>query len=179
MENGAGCPSRENKGRCMCMTMENIEAFSCWSCWKEPWIIAVEGEIGEEQQVFRKGWGTVDGMFALRLQVEKKLEGQDDTAIGFVDLEKGYDTIPREMTIVTLRWMRSHRRMSGWWRRHMRTRRAGVCVDRECWESLKYWPETGSALSPLLFLTVVKLISRNIGTKDYSGNYCTQMTCQW
>ena len=34
----------------------------------------MEGEIGEEQQVFSKGTGTTDGMFALWLLVEKKLE---------------------------------------------------------------------------------------------------------
>ena len=50
-------------------------------------VVAV-GEIGEEQQVFRKGRGTTDGMFAVRLLVEKKLEGQEDMTIGFIDLEK-------------------------------------------------------------------------------------------
>ena len=53
--------------------------------------------------VFTKGRGTADGMFALRLQLYKKLEGQEDTAIGFIDPVKGYDTIPREMTIATPR----------------------------------------------------------------------------
>ena len=32
--------------------------------------------------------GTTDGMFALREQVEKKLEGQKDMTIEFTDLEK-------------------------------------------------------------------------------------------
>ena len=32
----------------------------------------------------------------------------------------------------------------------------------------------GSALSILLFIAVMKLISRKICTKDYYGNYCTQ-----
>ena len=35
----------------------------------------------------------------------KKLEGQETTATVFIDLEKAYDTIPREMAMVTLRWM--------------------------------------------------------------------------
>ena len=40
----------------------------------------------------------------------------------------------------------------------------------------KCWPETGSALSPLLFIAMVELISRKIGSKDilrkllYAGN---------
>ena len=36
--------------------------------------------------------------------VEKKLEVQGEMALGFVDLEKAYDTVLREM-VMTLRWM--------------------------------------------------------------------------
>jgi len=55
----------------------------------------VEIEIKEEQQGFRKGRGT-DGLFALRQLVEKELEVQSTMALGFVDLEKADDTVPRE-----------------------------------------------------------------------------------
>ena len=53
----------------------------------------VEQELAEEQQGFRKGRGTTDGMFALRQLVEKRLEMQGRMAVGFVDLEKAYDTV--------------------------------------------------------------------------------------
>ena len=46
----------------------------------------VEQEFGEEQQGFRKGKGTTDGMFALRQLVEKWLEMHGRLAMGFVDL---------------------------------------------------------------------------------------------
>ena len=46
----------------------------------------VEQEFGEEQQGFRKGKGTTDGMFALRQLVEKLLEMHGRLAMGFVDL---------------------------------------------------------------------------------------------
>ena len=59
--------------------------------------------MGEEQQSFRRGRGTADGIFSLRL-VEKKLEGQENTALGFIDLEKAYDTVPRDVAMATLRW---------------------------------------------------------------------------
>ena len=46
----------------------------------------VEQEFGEEQQGFRKGKGTTDGMFALRQLVEKWLEMHGRLAVEFVDL---------------------------------------------------------------------------------------------
>ena len=37
--------------------------------------------------------------------VEKRLEVQGSIALGFVDLEKAFDTVPRGMAMATLRWM--------------------------------------------------------------------------
>ena len=37
-----------------------------------------------------------DVMFILRQLVEKNLEGYDDTATGFIDLEKAYDTYAKD-----------------------------------------------------------------------------------
>ena len=56
----------------------------------------VEGEFGEEQQGFRKGRGTADGMYVLRQMVKKRLEIQGSMGPGFVDLEKAFDTVPRD-----------------------------------------------------------------------------------
>ena len=58
-------------------------------------------EFGEEQQGFRNGRGRPDGMFLLRQLVEKRLEVQGEMALGFVDLEKAYNTVPREMVMAT------------------------------------------------------------------------------
>ncbi|KAI0241107.1 hypothetical protein LSAT2_001564 [Lamellibrachia satsuma] len=44
-------------------------------------------------------------MFALRQLVEKRLEMQGRIAVGFVEVEKAYDTVPREMVTTTVRWM--------------------------------------------------------------------------
>ena len=65
----------------------------------------VECEMGEEQQGFRRGRDTADGMFTLRQLVKKKVEGQENMALGFIDLEKAYDTVPIDMAMATLRWM--------------------------------------------------------------------------
>ena len=48
----------------------------------------VQCEMGEEQQGFRRGKGPVDGMFTLRQLVEKKLEGQENMPLEFIDLEQ-------------------------------------------------------------------------------------------
>ena len=103
--------------------------------------------------VFTKGRGTADGMFALRLQLEKKLE---DTAIRFIDLEKSYDTIPREMTIATLRCVEvpeAEDRMVEGTQEHTKSRvlhGVGVLGEFKINIDLKY----GSALSPLLFIVL-------------------------
>ena len=75
-------------------------------------------------------------------------------AIGFTDLEKADDTIPREMATETLRWMEDtkNRVLCG----------PGVSGEFKVNVALRQ----GSALSPLLFIAVVELISRKIGTKD-------------
>ena len=44
-------------------------------------------------------------MCALRQLVDKWLEMQGRMAVGFVDLEKAYDTVPRETVTATVRWM--------------------------------------------------------------------------
>ena len=43
----------------------------------------------------------MDGMFMLRQLVEV----QGEMALGFVDLEKAYNTVLREMVMATLKWM--------------------------------------------------------------------------
>ena len=67
----------------------------------------VEGDVGQVHQGFIKGRGTADGMYVLRQMVEKRLEVglQGSVALGFVDLEKVLDTVPREMVMATLLWM--------------------------------------------------------------------------
>ena len=67
--------------------------------------IRVEDEFGEEQQGFREGRGTADGMYVLRQMVEKRLNVQGSMALGFVDLEKAFDTVQREMVMATVRWL--------------------------------------------------------------------------
>ena len=53
----------------------------------------------------QEGRGTADGMYVLRQMVVNRLEVQGSMVVGFVDLEKAFDTVPREMVMATLRWI--------------------------------------------------------------------------
>ena len=53
----------------------------------------------------REGRGTADEMYVMIQMVHKRLEVQGSMAMGFVDLEKAFDTVPKEMAMPTLWWM--------------------------------------------------------------------------
>ena len=97
-------------------------------------------------------------------------------AIKFVDLEKAYAIIPREMTMGTLGWMGvpegEVRMVEGTYEDKESRVLCGPGVSGE--SKVNVGPTQGSALIPLLFIAVVELISR----KTYSGNYCTHMAWQ-
>ena len=84
-------------------------------------------------------------MFALRQVVEKLLEMQGRVAVGFLDLEKAYDTVPREMVKAAVRWM-------------------GVPEAEEF--PVNIGLRQGSALCSVLLIMVMELIIRKINTKD-------------
>ncbi|XP_063586291.1 uncharacterized protein LOC134763659 [Penaeus indicus] len=52
--------------------------------------------IGRHQLGFMKGVGTVDGIFSLRQTMEKHHEKQKVLHMAFIDLEKAYDSVPRQ-----------------------------------------------------------------------------------
>ena len=124
--------------------------------------------MGEGQQGFRKGGGTTDGMFALRQMVEKRLEMQGRMAVGFVDLEKAYDTVPREMVMATVRWMgvpeAEARMVEAMYERTKGRVVVGSGLSEEFLVNIGL--RQGSALSHLLFIMVMEIISRTISTKD-------------
>ena len=89
-------------------------------------------------------------------------------AIKFIDLEKAYAAIPREMTMGTLGWMavpEAEVRMVE--RTDEDTKSRVLCGPGVSGEPKVNVGETqGSALIPFLFNAVVELISRQICTKD-------------
>ena len=56
----------------------------------------VEPVLGEEQHGYRKDRSVTDLIFGLRIVLEKAWEFDRDLYISFIDLQKAFDTIPRE-----------------------------------------------------------------------------------
>ena len=122
----------------------------------------VEGDIGEEQPGFIKERGTADGMYVLRQMVEKRLDVQDSMALGFVDLEKAFDTLPREMVMATLRWIgvpEAEVRMVESTYEMNNSKSDG---GRRSFEEF----DVKIGLRPLLFIALLDLISRKTVVKD-------------
>ncbi|XP_064106829.1 uncharacterized protein LOC135215808 [Macrobrachium nipponense] len=60
-------------------------------------------KIGKQQHGFMRGRGTADAIFVVRHLQEKKLEGNQKLYCAFIDLEKAYNRILREVIFF------------GWW----------------------------------------------------------------
>ena len=104
----------------------------------------------------------------MRHMVEKILEVQGSMALGFVDLEKPFETVPIEMVRATLRKMEvpevEVRMVEGMYEKTT----ARVVVGEGALEEfeVKIGLRQGSVLSPLLFIAVLDLISRKTVMKD-------------
>ena len=115
---------------------------------------------------------TTDGMFALRQLVEKRLEMQGRMAVGFVDLAKAYDTVPREMVMATVRWTgvpeAETRMVEAMYERTKRRVVVGSGLSEEF--PVNIGLRQGSALSPLLFIMMIELTSNKSSMKDVLRN---------
>ena len=107
-------------------------------------------------------------MYVLRQMVEKRLEAQGSVALGLVDLEKSFDTVPREMVMATLQWMgvteAEVRMAEGTYEKTTARVVVGEGASEEF--EVKIGLRRGSVLSPLLFIAVLELISRKTVVKD-------------
>ena len=106
-------------------------------------------------------------MYVLRQMVEK-MEVQGSMALGFVDLEKAFDTVPREMVMATLRWMgvpeAEVRMVEGMYEKTTARVAVGEGASEEF--EVEIGVRQGSVLIPLLFISVLDLISRKTVMKD-------------
>ena len=107
-------------------------------------------------------------MYVLRQMVEKRLNVHGSMALGFFDLEKAFDTVPREMVMATLRWMRvpeaEVRMVEGTYEKTTARVLVGEGASKKF--EVKNGLRQGSVLSTLLFIAVLDLISKKTVVKD-------------
>ena len=128
----------------------------------------VENKLGENQLRLRKGRGTDDGLFTIRQIIEKRREFRKGVGFGFVDLEKAFDTVPRELAFAVKRCMEVGEAEVRIVEEMYKETTAVVIAEREASEQFGVGVglRQGSALSPLLVIMVMDLISGNVKVSE-------------
>jgi len=113
--------------------------------------------IQENQFGFVPGWCTVDAIFILRQVQEKILEGNNKRYRTFVDLEKAFERVPREVAYWSLRRKGVYENIIGVINDDARTAvrsGAGCTAGFE----IRVGFHQGTCLSPLVFFIVMDAI---------------------
>ena len=124
-------------------------------------VSILDGQFG-----FKPGVGTTDAIFVIRTLCEKYREGNKPVDMVFVDLEKAYDTVPRE---VLWRCMRKRNIPEGYIRL-VHDMYQGATTRVKLMRGISEQFEVGiglhqcSALSPFLFIMLVDTISQDVRT---------------
>ena len=118
-------------------------------------------KIDEQQFGFQPGKGTTDAIFIVRQMQEKYLSKRKELWMAFVDLEKAFDRVPREVLWWALRKMG----LCEWMIKIIESMYEGVTTSVKLGEELssefeiKVGMHQGSVLSPLLFSIVLEALS--------------------
>ena len=98
----------------------------------------------------------------------KETGGTGQYGSGLVDLEKAFDTVPREVVMATLRWMGVPEAEVGMVEDRYEKTTARVVVGEGASDEFEVniGLRQGSVLSPLLSIAVLDLISRKMVMKD-------------
>ena len=120
--------------------------------------------IHDNQFGFMPGRGTVDAVFVLRQVQEKILEGNSKRYWTFVDLEKAFDRVPREVMYWSLRRKGVTEKIV----RVIMSMYEGATTTVRCGTGgtqrfeIRVGVHQGSCLSPLLFIIVMDAVSELI-----------------
>ena len=118
-------------------------------------------EINNMQFGFMPGRGTTEAMFIIQQMQEKYWEGQKDLFFCFVDLEKAYDRIPRDLVYRCLRKKKVPEHLIKLVKATYENARTRVRTAEGNTEefNIKVGLHQGSALSPFLFIVVLDVIA--------------------
>ena len=122
--------------------------------------------INDMQCGFMQGRETTDAIFIFRHLQEKHLVAGKPLFLAFIDLEKAFDRVPREV----IWWSMRKLKIDEWLVRIVQSMykevRSKVRVGDEYSNSFDVWVgvHQGSVLSPLLFVIVLKALSMELRT---------------
>ena len=122
--------------------------------------------IDECQFGFMPGRGTVDAIFIIRQLQEKYIGKNRKLYFGFVDLEKAFDRVPREV----VKWALRKEGVEEWLIKTVMytyvDARTAVRVGNGLSEDfeVKVGVHQGAVLSPLLFIIVMQAITKHVAT---------------
>ena len=139
-------------------------------------LIRKKAQINDMQFGFMPGRGTTDAIFIVRQMQEKYLAANKPLYLAFVDLEKAFDRVPRQVIWWALRKLRVEEWLVVLVQSMYNNVRSRVRVGDEYSEefSVEVGVHQGSVLSPLIFIIVLEALSLQFRT-GCPGKCCTLM----
>nr|GEZ33668.1 retrovirus-related Pol polyprotein LINE-1 [Tanacetum cinerariifolium] len=123
-----------------------------------------ETKVSENQSGFMLGRSTTEAIHLLRSLIEKYSEKQRDFHMAFLDLEKAYDSVPRELvwkTLIDKGTLRRYSRVIKDMYEVAKTR-VRTTVGNTDFFPVEVGLHQGSAISPYLFTLILDELSRGI-----------------
>ena len=139
--------------------------------------VVMEEEGMDEQAGFRALRGTIDGLFATSVGLQKRKEHNLETWVLFVDLLKAFDTVPREALFAVLRRFGLPDHFVNIVIRLHENARIKVKVgDVESELESSIGVRQGSCEGPVLFLFIMQAAME---TMNYTFNSSSSETADW